>query len=135
MSLVYLDTSVALAHLLGEDVAPPERLWDEHLVSSRLLAYELWIRLDAMGLRESHGAVARELLSRVSTLELAGPIVEGAMEGFSSPVRTLDALHLASMLFLVRQGQRVRLASYDRRLNEVAQGLGIPPYAESMTAS
>ena len=33
--MIYLDTSVALAHLLGETFAPPASLWDDALVSSR----------------------------------------------------------------------------------------------------
>jgi predicted nucleic acid-binding protein len=130
MSMVYLDTSVALAHLLGEDVSPPEEIWEESLVSSRLLAYELWNRLEAMGLRGSHSSEAREILGRVATLELVEPILGRAMEGFPSPVRTLDALHLASLLFLVEQGVEIRLASYDQRLNAAADALGIPLYLD-----
>jgi predicted nucleic acid-binding protein len=130
MSMVYLDTSVALAHLLGEDVSPPEGIWEESLVSSRLLAYEIWNRLDAMGLRGSHTSEARELLGRVATLELVEPILGRAMEGFSLPVRTLDALHLASLLFLVEQGLKIQLASYDQRLSTAANALGIPLYLE-----
>jgi hypothetical protein len=34
--VIYLDTSVALAHLLAEDCAPPESIWQEVLVASRL---------------------------------------------------------------------------------------------------
>jgi hypothetical protein len=30
--LIYLDTSVALAYLLAEDRAPPDRLWQEPLI-------------------------------------------------------------------------------------------------------
>ena len=45
-SLTYLDTSVALAHLLVEVRQPPAPLWDETLVSSRLLECEIWIPLD-----------------------------------------------------------------------------------------
>src|SRR6202022_4670624 len=45
--VIYLDTSVALAHLLAEDRSPPPSLWDETLVSSRLLEYEMWNRLHA----------------------------------------------------------------------------------------
>jgi len=33
----YLDTSVALAHLLGEGRRPDDSLWERRLVSSRLL--------------------------------------------------------------------------------------------------
>jgi predicted nucleic acid-binding protein len=40
--MIYLDTSVALAHLLGETRRPPTALWQQALVSSRLLEYELW---------------------------------------------------------------------------------------------
>ena len=40
--MIYLDTSVALAHLLAEDRRPPDALWKESLVTSRLLEYELW---------------------------------------------------------------------------------------------
>jgi hypothetical protein len=41
-------------------------------------------------------------------------------------VRTLDALHLASIEFLRGQGQKVRLASYDERLTAAARRMGIP---------
>jgi len=40
--VIYLDTSVALAELLAEDRRARPTLWEEPLVSSRLLEYELW---------------------------------------------------------------------------------------------
>jgi len=40
--LIYLDSSVALAHLLAENRQPPPSLWDETLFSSQLLEYEIW---------------------------------------------------------------------------------------------
>ena len=69
--MIYLDTSVALAHLLTEDWQPPDSLWQQPLVSSRLLQYELWTRLNARDLGESHGDVAQELLQRLALLELS----------------------------------------------------------------
>ena len=48
--MIYLDTSVALAHLLAEDREPAESLWQQPLVSSRLLEYELWTRVNARAL-------------------------------------------------------------------------------------
>jgi predicted nucleic acid-binding protein len=123
--VIYLDTSVALAELLAEDRWPPAALWSETLVASRLLEYELWTRLHAERLGESHGDAARALLSRVALLELAPPVLERALRPFPLPVRTLDALHLASIEFLRGRGQRVRLASYDARLNRAATELGI----------
>jgi hypothetical protein len=49
-----------------------------------------------------------------------------ALEPFPGTVRTLDALHLASVEFLRNRGQSVELATYDKRLMEAAQALGIP---------
>lgn len=124
--MIYLDTSVALAHLLAEDQAPPAALWDESLVSSRLLEYEMWTRLHARGLGASHGEAARALLQRLALLELAPPVLARALEPFPVPMRTLDALHLASVEFLRSQRVTVSLASYDRRQLDAAERLGVP---------
>ncbi len=124
--MIYLDTSVALAHLLAEDQSPPASLWEESLVSSRLLEYELWIRLNARGLGSSHGEAARALLHRLALLELAPPVLARALEPFPVPVRTLDALHLASVEFLRSQRVEISLASYDQRLLQAAERLGVP---------
>jgi len=123
--LIYLDTSVALAHLLAEDRAPPAALWQQPLVSSRLLEYEMWTRLHARGLGKSHGAEARALLGRVALIELAPPILGRALDPFPLPVRTLDALHLASIEFLRDRGQIVELATYDDRMSSAAKSLGV----------
>ena len=47
--MIYLDSSVALAQLLGEGRSPPQALWQEPLVSSRLIEYEIWNRVHARG--------------------------------------------------------------------------------------
>jgi predicted nucleic acid-binding protein len=124
--LIYLDTSVALAHLLAEDRMPPEALWRESLTSSRLLEYEIWTRIHARRLARSHGDEVRALLARVALVELAPPVLARALEPFPRPVRTLDALHLAAIEFLRGRGQRVELASYDERLIAAARDLSIP---------
>ncbi len=126
--MIYLDTSVALAHLLAEDRRPPEALWSEPLVASRLLEYEVWTRLNDRGLGRSHRAAAEGLLGGIAFIELVRPVLARAAEPFAKPVRTLDALHAASMDFLVRQGQRLRLACYDQRLSAVAVSIGVPLY-------
>jgi predicted nucleic acid-binding protein len=124
--VIYLDTSVALAHVFAEDRQPPPRLWEETLVSSRLLEYELWARVHARGLGGSHGEAVRELISRIGLLELTPEVLARALDPFPTAVRTLDALHLASMEYLRTLGQALTLASYDRRLTAAATGLGIP---------
>ena len=126
--MIYLDTSVALAHLLAEDRAPPDRLWAEPLISSRLIEYEIWTRIHARKLTRSHSDEVRALLSRLALIELAPPVLARALEPFPKPVRTLDALHLASMDFVRKQGQNITLASYDGQMINAARSLRIAIY-------
>lgn len=124
--MIYLDTSVALAHLLGEDRAPPADLWGETLVSSKLLEYEIWTRLHGRGLASSHVDAARALLGRLALVRLEAPVLARALDPFPRAVRTLDALHLATIDYLIEQRQQIEFASYDDRMNEVATELGWP---------
>lgn len=126
--MIYLDSSVVLAQLLAEDRVPPERLWGEPLTASRLLEYEVWTRIHARRLGRSHGDAVRALIGRLALIELAPPVLLRALEPFPRPVRTLDALHLASIEFLRAQGQAPKLASYDARLVAAARALKIPIY-------
>jgi len=47
------------------------------------------------------------------------------LQPFPVAVRTLDALHLATIEFLRARGHAVELASYHERLLAAARGLGI----------
>jgi len=123
--LIYIDTSVVLAHLLAEDRRPPDSLWKQPLVTSRLLEYELWTRLNALSLGASHGELARRLVERLAIVEMLPNVLARALEPFPAPVRTLDTVHLASIEFLRERGQSVELASYDDRLVGGARALGI----------
>ena len=124
--MIYVDSSVALAELLSEDERPAAALWDETLVASRLLHYEVWNRIHARGLTRSHAQATRDLLARMAIVELSAPVLDRALEPFPEPVRTLDALHLATLAFLRGARQAVALASYDDRLRRVASRLKIP---------
>ena len=123
--MIYLDTSVALAHLLAEDVRPPRDLWAEELWSSRLLEYELWTRIHARDLARSHADPVRLLLARVSLIELDPAVLGRALQPFPVPTRTLDALHLASASWLRERGGEVRMATYDGRLAVGAKAIGL----------
>lgn len=59
-------------------------------------------------------------------LEMVRPVLERALEPLPGDLRTLDALHLASVEFLRTNGQHVSLASYDDRLTAAAIRLKIP---------
>ncbi len=126
--MIYLDTSVVLAGLLAEDRLLPNSIWQEPLISSRLLEYEVWNRIHARGLGRSHGDHVRALIARVALIELAAPVLARALEPFSVAVRTLDALHLASIEFLRSRRQTVELASFDERMLAAARALGIAIY-------
>jgi len=123
--VIYLDTSVALAELFAEDRRPPAAFWEGALVSSRLLEYEVWTRVHGRRAARSHGEAAREILSRVALVELAPPVLARALEPFPPGVRTLDALHLSTALFLAGRSQEVSLATYDDRLRRAAEAAGV----------
>ena len=124
--MFYFDTSVALAELLAEDRHPSAAFWDQELISSRVLEYEIWNSIHRRQLRDSHGESARQLIESPAIAELSREILRRAVEPFPLPVRTLDALHLSALLFLRDQGVEISLAAYDRRMIDAAERLGLP---------
>jgi predicted nucleic acid-binding protein len=129
--LIYLDTSVALAQLLAEDRRPPAEMWEETLVASRLLEYEMWNRLHARDIVRSHGDALRLLLARVAFVEMSRTVLARALQPFPAPVRTLDALHLASAAYLREHGATLSLATYDGRMRETAVRMGFSLYLDA----
>jgi len=123
--VIYLDSSVVLAELLMEDRRPPIGLWDDLAVSSALLRYEVWNRIDARALASTRGGDVRLLLSRVVLFDLRADILDRALRPFPTALRTLDSLHLATADYLRGQGREIALASYDQRLLAAARALGI----------
>lgn len=126
--LTYVDSSVVLAHILAEDRQPPWPLWEQTLVSSSLLEYEVWVRLHSLGIVDTHGEMAERLVGAADLLDMSAPVLERALKPFPAPLRTLDALHVASMDYLRGSGQQVELASYDRRMRTAAELMGFPLY-------
>ena len=124
--MIYVDTSVALAQLLAEDRCPPLGFWSQDLVTSRLLEYEVWTTIHRRGLESSHTEDAHQLIQELAFAELSREVLRRATERFPVPVRTLDALHLATLLFLRDQGLDLHLAVYDRRMIDAAEALEIP---------
>jgi predicted nucleic acid-binding protein len=123
--VIYLDTSVALAELFGEDRRAPDALWAEPLISSRLLEYEIWTRVHARKIGRAGEDAVRDLLARVSLVELVPAVLARALEPFPEPVRTLDALHLATAHHLVAARQRIEVATFDDRMRAAAKGIGL----------
>lgn len=124
--MIYVDSSVLLADLLAEPCSPPETLRDADLASSRLLAYEVWNRIHANGLTASHSERTRALLARITLTEMSLGALARALQPWPVPLRTLDALHLSTMIFLRERAEPIELASYDNRLAAAAQIFGFP---------
>ncbi|MCY3857567.1 MAG: PIN domain-containing protein [Gammaproteobacteria bacterium] len=126
--MIYVDTSVALALLLAESRRPSDNLWHESLVSSRLLTYELWTRLHVYDIQEVHRDTARLLIGRVSLIEMTPAALDWIVDSIPIDVnlRTLDAIHIATCVYLRNAGQEISLASYDLRMSAAATSLNIP---------
>ena len=124
--MIYVDTSVILAHVLTETLRPDPSLWQERLVSSRLLEYEVWTRLNRSRVPNQIAESARESLARIAFVELSPQVLARALEPFAAPVRTLDALHLATIEYLRSKNQPLSLVAYDDRLVSAARRLKVP---------
>lgn len=61
----------------------------------------------------------------MATLDPVAPVLESLSSLTEAHVRTLDALHLTSVRFLVDQGVEVEIATYDRRLANAAEQVGL----------
>jgi predicted nucleic acid-binding protein len=124
--MIYLDTSVALAQLMAEDRCSAAEFWENDLVTSRLLEYELWTAIHRRRLDRTHGEAARRMVGSLAMAELSRGVLQRAIEPFPLGVRTLDAIHLATLLFLQERGLPMELATYDQRLSDAAEALGVP---------
>ncbi|MDR1441250.1 MAG: PIN domain-containing protein [Bifidobacteriaceae bacterium] len=127
MTVFYLDASVALRALLGHSRAAA--VWidqvtaqEEHLVvSSRILRTELTRVLRREGLPVSRRDEILGVLSLV-------PVTEGvwaAAEAIQPHVKTLDAIHLGSV---IAAGLDATIISHDTTMLAVAESLGYPTY-------
>jgi predicted nucleic acid-binding protein len=139
---LYAESSAVLAWLLDEPTAPDIRrlLNDaELIIASDLTLIECdRVLLRAVALKEmteAEGADRRAHLTAAAAhwqiLRIAGEIVERARQPFpGEPIRTLDAIHLASLLAGRSAIRGLALLSLDERLRQAAKGLGvevIPP--------
>jgi predicted nucleic acid-binding protein len=124
--LIYLDSSVVLARIFIETRSPPDVFWSQRLVSSWLLRYEVMNRVHVRAPRTGLADDAERILDRVELIDLAATVLDRALAPFPVQVRTLDSLHLATIDYLRRHGQKLQLATYDQRLAVVATALGFP---------
>lgn len=127
-ALVYLDTSVVLAELLDESRRPPASLWSQSLVTSRLLQYEVCMRLNDRKVSRETWDLCRDIFNGIAFIELLPAVLARSLEPFPKFARTLGALHLSTALFVSAQGPKLSVAAYDQRFIQCAQALDVPIY-------
>lgn len=134
---LYAESSAVLAWLLDEPTSPAVRHLlseAEVIIASDLTLIEcdrVLLRAAALGeLTEAEVADRRAHLTSAAdhwhVLRIAGEVVDRARQPFpGDPIRTLDAIHLASLLVARSAIAGLRLLSLDQRVRQAAMGLGV----------
>jgi len=133
---LYAESSAVLAWLLGEDAAPRIRHLlsrAEIVIASDLTLLEcdrVLIRAAALGeIDEAAAADRRAHLNAAAAhwhvLRLSVEIIDRARQSFpAEPIRTLDAIHLASALAARSGVAGVEILSLDARVRRAGEQLG-----------
>jgi predicted nucleic acid-binding protein len=119
----YLDTSAFIKLVLAEPQSGPLR---EELLGSELLSSSL-LSVEGRRAARRYGKLATEraraALTAITLLPLDQPILDAAAELGPVELRSLEALHLATVVSLGEDLER--LYCYDGRLASAARTLGI----------
>jgi predicted nucleic acid-binding protein len=132
--IAYLDASVVLRLVLGE----PNRLaeWKrvDTAVASALTEVECLRTLDRLSrlgslsadeLAERRTAVYR-LLEAVEVVDVGRAVLRRASEPFSTPLGTLDAIHLSTAIsWRDARNSDLTMATHDKALATAARALGL----------
>ena len=133
---VYAESSAVLAWLLGEDAGRDVR--EVFRRATLVMASDITliecdrVLIRAVTLEEIHEAAASDCRARLNAAALhwhlwrvTAEIVDRARHPFpGEPIRTLDAIHLASALAARAALPELELLSLDRRIRNVGEKLG-----------
>jgi predicted nucleic acid-binding protein len=143
MSAVYLETSAALAWLLGEpDGSRVINILEgaDEVVTSVLTLIEIqraFIRAEASGMiseadRFRLMGLLNETQFQWAMMEITAEVRERACGKFPvEPVRTLDAMHLSTALEFLKVFPETYVLSLDQRIVSNLQPLGLSPVPSS----
>ena len=130
---VYVDSSVVLRIVLGEP--KPLREWSRitEALSSELVRVECLRVLDRIrmtGLVDDdelarRRSTALDIISAIELVRVNRAVIDRAAEPFPTLIRTLDAIHLASALWVRTRDPAVRFATHDRDQATAARALGL----------
>lgn len=133
--ILYLDASVVLRLVLGETDALADRGRFTGAVASALTEVECLRTLDRLArqarftsdeVSERRMAVY-QLLEEVELVDISRAVLRRAAEPFSTPLGTLDAIHLATLLrWREATESHVTLATHDKALATATRAAGVP---------
>lgn len=122
--MIYVDASVVLASLFGEAKRPNDLFWSGPRLASRLTDLEVRVRAAARPAAVKPEVALHEVMSKVRFVEITMRTVELLYTNPPKTLRTLDAIHLATLAHLNRGPRNIPLATYDQRLATAAVSLG-----------
>jgi len=132
--IAYLDASVVLRLVLGESNRLAEWKQLDSAVASALTEVECLRTLDRLSrlgsltadeLVERRTAVYR-LLEAVEVVEVGRPVLRRASEPFSTPLGTLDAIHLSTAIaWRDARDTELVMATHDKSLATAARSMGL----------
>lgn len=122
--MIYADASVTVATVLSESRRPPDEFWTSRVVASRLTDLETRVRVARHGQSARHQQAIDFVTSRLLLVEIDRDSVGLLYREIPTGLRTLDAIHLATLAHLNSGLRRVPLATYDRRLAAAAHAMG-----------
>ncbi len=132
--ITYLDSSVIVRRVLDEPGHELDWSQIDETASSSLAEVECFRALDRLRLIHAIDDVAharlREQMFRAfetcEILEVSRAVFERAAMPFPTILRTLDALHLATiLLYREAKGTPVRMATHDRALARACRAMGV----------
>jgi hypothetical protein len=137
VTVIYLETSALLGWLLGEPCSREvkSKVDSAEAVATSVLtmieAERIVFRAEALNiLKAADSEKLRGLLARLGAswilMDISKDVRARASRSFPvEPIRTLDALHLATALLFMRVFPSLELFSYDQRILDNARVLGI----------
>jgi predicted nucleic acid-binding protein len=134
---VYIETSVVLRWTLGQSGAVHRAQWVS-ASSSELLAVEMYRTFDRMRLTKAMSKRrlaqlrddADRNLARIALVPVDQSVLKRAGEPLPSPLKTLDAIHLATALLLNNSIGGIVFLTHDRQLGVAAKACGLSVYPD-----
>lgn len=131
----YIDSSVILRVVFGEDHRLAEWGAIEHGITSELARVECLRTVDRIRLQlglDDDEMVLRneavfEILRHMDLVLVSTPVLQRASQPFPTTLGTLDAIHLSSaLLWQQRNGGDLTFLTHDQDLGKGARSVGLP---------